>query len=148
MSMLLLPIIFLLLISIIIFLKMQHYPRRNPQRPPWPKGLPFIGNLHQLDTSKPHIWLTKYSNKYGPITFFKLCRLPVIVLSSAQVAKIAMKENDVAFAGRPYTSASLRLSYDQSDIITSTYSDYWRKMRKMVVRHLFSYQKIKSFRPI
>ncbi|KAH6770219.1 hypothetical protein C2S52_015022 [Perilla frutescens var. hirtella] len=146
-SLLLLLLLFLALpIYLFTFLlTVQHKSRRTPGRPPGP---PLIGNLHQLDISKPHIWLAKHSNKYGPITFFKLCRLPVIVLSSADVAKTVFKYNDVAFAGRPYSSAWFQLSYDQSDIVGSPYSDYWRQMRKVVVHHLFSPQKLRSLRPV
>ncbi|KAH6816189.1 hypothetical protein C2S51_021009 [Perilla frutescens var. frutescens] len=147
---------FLLLLSvslpifIIIFLLATQYKsrRREIRHPPGPKGLPFIGNLHQVDISKPHIWFTKLSNKYGPLMLVKLCRVPLLVISSADVAKKALKHNDVAFAGRPCTFASSRLSYDHSDIITSSYTDYWKEMRKMVVHHLFSPQKIRSFRPV
>ncbi|KAH6816157.1 hypothetical protein C2S51_020977 [Perilla frutescens var. frutescens] len=142
--------IFLALPIFIVFLLIatQNKSRPNHRRPPGPKGLPFIGNLHQVDVSKPHVWLAKISHKYGPLMYLKVFRLPVVVISSADVAKKALNLNDVAFAGRPYTSASLRFSYDHSDIITSFYTDYWRKMRKMVVHHLFSPQKIRSFRPV
>lgn len=70
------------------------------------------------------------------------------MISSADAAEKALKHNDIAFAGRPSTSTSLRLTYERSDIITSSYSDYWRKMRKMVVHLLFSPQKLRSFRPV
>lgn len=132
----------------ILLLAVQRKSRRGFRRPPGPRGLPFIGNLHQLDFSKPHFWLTHLSKTYGPLISLKLCRVPLVVISSAAVAKKALKHNDLAFAGRPYSSDSLRLSYDHSDIISSFYTDYWRRMRKMVVHHLFSPQKLRSYRPL
>lgn len=141
-SLLLLPL------SILIVFLLTKSRRRNPRLPPGPKGLPFIGNIHQINASKPHVWLADLANMYGPLIYLKFCRLPLIVISSADMAKKALKNNDLAFAGRPYTSASLTLSYGNSDIITSLYTEYWRRMRKMVVNHLFSPLKVRSFRPV
>ncbi|XP_047948773.1 6,7,8-trihydroxycoumarin synthase-like [Salvia hispanica] len=137
-----------LAILVIFLLSLHKSLRRTPRRPPGPKGLPFIGNIHQIYNSKPHIWLTELSYKYGPLIYLKFCRLPVVVISSADAAKKALKHNNVTFAGCPYTSASLRLTYNNSNIATSSYSDYWRKMRKMVVHHLFAPHKLRSYRPI
>ena len=35
--------------------------------PPGPRGLPFVGNVFQLDDEKPHETITQWSEKYGDV---------------------------------------------------------------------------------
>ena len=35
--------------------------------PPGPTGLPFIGNVYQLDKEKPHFTITKWAEEYGDV---------------------------------------------------------------------------------
>ncbi|EYU31746.1 hypothetical protein ABFS82_07G060600 [Erythranthe guttata] len=138
-----LPILFIFLL-----IRKNRSPGHPARRPPGPKGLPFIGNLHQLDTSKLHLCLTQLSNKYGPLMYLKLGQVPLIVISSAEVAKQALKQNDLVFSGRPNSTSSKRLSYGHLDIVSSSYNEYWREMRKTVVLHLFTLKQVRSFRDV
>ncbi|KAK4487637.1 hypothetical protein RD792_005710 [Penstemon davidsonii] len=115
-------------------------------RPPGPRGLPIIENMLQYDSSNVHICLSKLSKKYGPIMYMKLASAPMIVISSASLAKEALKDNDLAFSSRPYTSGLSKISYNNLDIIFSPYNDYWRDMRKMIVRRLFTKEQVNTFR--
>ncbi|PIN21004.1 Cytochrome P450 CYP2 subfamily [Handroanthus impetiginosus] len=141
--------LFLALPIILIFLLTQ---RKSPvaklRHPPGPPGLPFIGNLLQYDSSNLHLSLTKLSKKYGPLMYMKIVRKPVIIISSARVAEEALKHNDLAFSSRPSTTCGVKLSYDNRDIATSPYSEYWREMRKLVILHLFTLKQVNSFRPV
>ncbi|XP_073125078.1 cytochrome P450 83B1-like [Henckelia pumila] len=116
--------------------------------PPGPKGLPLIGNLHEFDPKHPHLWLYGLSKKYGPLMRMKFGSRPAIVISSARVAKLALKNNDLAFSGRPSLIGFQKYSYDGRDITLSSYNETWREMRKLSLIHLFSVKQVVSFRPI
>ncbi|KZV13943.1 hypothetical protein F511_44767 [Dorcoceras hygrometricum] len=116
--------------------------------PPGPKGLPLIGNLHQLNTAHPHIYLHQLAKKYGPLMLIKFGLRPAIVISSARVAKLALKTNDLALSGKPPLIGLETYSYNGNDIAFSGYSETWRELRKLSVIHLFSIKQVTSFLPI
>nr|AMZ03397.1 cytochrome P450 CYP71AT85 [Plectranthus barbatus] len=117
--------------------------------PPGPTPLPLIGNLHQLATAgELHVYLWKLSKKYGPIIHMKLGSTPLIVVSTARLAKEVLKTQDLAFCSRPKSLGLQKISYNNIDIIFAPYNDYWREVRKITSIHLFSLKKVQSFRPI
>ncbi|KAK4406000.1 cytochrome [Sesamum angolense] len=122
-------------------------PGRKLRHPPGPPGLPFFGNLLQYDPSNLHLRLAKLSEKYGPLMSMTLVGKPMIIISSARVAKEALKHNDLAFSSRPSFICSRKLTYNNRGIAFSPYTEYWREMRKMVVLRLFTLKQVNSFRP-
>nr|XP_027070513.1 cytochrome P450 83B1-like [Coffea arabica] len=138
----------LLLFSILVSIGKKHKQLRNIRQPPGPPGLPFIGNLHQFDSEKAHEFLSQLSKKYGPLMSLQLGSVPVLVISSARMAKEALTTHDLVFSGRPASVGRQKLSYNRRDIAFSPYSDYWREMRKICVLQLFSLKRVQSFRPI
>ena len=46
--------------------------RRRHRLPPGPSGLPFVGNIFQIDSSCPHGTMTKWSEVYGDIFRIKV----------------------------------------------------------------------------
>ena len=116
--------------------------------PPGPPGLPFTGNLLQIQTAKPHKFLWKLSQKYGPLMSLSLGSVPVLVISSAGMAKEALKIHDLVFSGRPASVGRQKLSYNRKDIGSSPYSDYWREMREICVLQLFSHKRVQSIQTI
>ncbi|CAI9115128.1 OLC1v1015964C1 [Oldenlandia corymbosa var. corymbosa] len=144
-------LLFLLLLPLVAISLLQKHKRSKPskrQNPPGPPKLPLIGNLHQFDGLKPHECLMKLSQKYGPLMSLKLGRIPVIVISSAEMAKEALKNNDLTFSNRPISVANQKYSRNGIDLGFAPYGEYWREMRKLTVLHLFSLKKVQSFRPI
>ncbi|XP_019196628.1 PREDICTED: cytochrome P450 83B1-like [Ipomoea nil] len=115
---------------------------------PGPPGLPIIGNLHQLNSAAPHVFLWKLSKKYGPLMRMKLGYRQVVVISSARMAKEALKTHDLAFSSMPSYIGRQTLSYNGLDIAFTPYGDYWREIRKIAVLHLFSHRRVKLFQPI
>ena len=53
--------------------------RRRPQLP-GPRGLPFFGNIFQLDSKFPHIQLTEWGNQYGDLYLLRLLGNNVVVV--------------------------------------------------------------------
>ncbi|KAK2452307.1 cytochrome P450 83B1 [Trifolium repens] len=143
---------FIILLSLlpifILFIIHIHKRRRTSSTPPGPKPLPIIGNLHQIDPSSPHHSLWQLSKQYGPIMSLHLGNIPTLVVSSARMAKEVLKTHDLKFASRPSFLGVRKLSYNGLDLGFAPYSPYWREMKKICVLHLFSSQRVHSFRPI
>ncbi|KAB1669405.1 hypothetical protein ES319_1Z047100v1 [Gossypium barbadense] len=139
-------LVFLLPLSLFLFILLKH--GNSNRLPPSPPSLPLIGHLHMqlFDNSAPHIFLWKLSQKYGSLVYLRFGLKPILVVSSAKMAKEVMKTHDLDFCSRPYRRCSHKLSYNASDVAFSPYNDYWREMRKICVVHLFS--GVQQYRPI
>lgn len=142
-------ILLLILPASILFLFLKYKRRvRNSPSPPGPAGLPLIGNLHQLDSAAPHVYLRKLSEKYGALMSMKLGSVPLLVVSSPEMAKAVLKTHDLAFCSRPKALGQHKLSYNGLDVAFAPYSESWREVRKICVVHLLSNKQVQSFRPI
>ncbi|XP_021284219.1 cytochrome P450 71D10-like [Herrania umbratica] len=75
---------FLLALSLFLFflIRKQEKDYENTPLPPGPRGLPLIGNLHQIDSSAPHVYYCELSKKYGPLVMLRLGFRPTLVVSS------------------------------------------------------------------
>lgn len=122
-------------------------PSTGRKHPPSPSKLPIIGNLHQL-TSLPHQDLYSLARKHGPIMLLHLGSVPVLIISSADLAKEITKTHDQIFASRPVFKAMKKLVYDGKSITLSPYGEYWRQMKSMLVLRLLSNKRVQSFRTI
>ncbi|KAK9933251.1 hypothetical protein M0R45_020452 [Rubus argutus] len=149
----LLPILwlpFLLLLPLLLLLLKK--PMNKPQKhfPPSPPKLPIIGNLHQFTKSglSTHQNLWQLSQKYGPLMLLHLGRIPTLIISSAEAAKQALKDNDLHCSSRPASSGSRRLTYNCLDIAYSPFGEYWRGIRKICAHELFSVKRVQSYRSI
>lgn len=119
------------------------------RRPPGPPRLPIIGNLHQfVFSSCPHLYLHELSKAYGPLMSLKLGSVPILVVSSAKLAKEVMKTHDFVFSDRPEVATLKKLSYDGFDIAFGPYGEHWRQFKKVSLIHLFSNKKVRSFSSI
>ncbi|KEH29142.1 cytochrome P450 family 71 protein [Medicago truncatula] len=144
-----LPLLFLFVLCLIIPLLMFFHKHRTIKHyPPGPKGLPIIGNLHQLDISNLYLQFSQFSKIYGPLFSLQLGLRPAIVVCSAEIAKEVLKNNDHVFSNRPKLYGQQKLSYNGSEIVFSPYSDIWREIRKISVVHLFSSKRVSYYSSI
>ncbi|KAB2624909.1 hypothetical protein D8674_016569 [Pyrus ussuriensis x Pyrus communis] len=72
--------------------------------PPGPNPLPLIGNLLELG-NKPHLSLTKLSQRYGPVMALQLGQITTVVISSSTVAKEVFRTHDQLFCNRTVPDA-------------------------------------------
>ncbi|XP_021851292.2 5-OH-xanthotoxin synthase [Spinacia oleracea] len=145
----LLIIFFLAIISLIILFLLLNPKKNDPfHPPPGPKGIPFIGNLHQFVTSNPHVYFAELAKTYGPILTLRFGRVPVVVVQSAKLAREVLYTQDLNFCSRPPMVGIQKLSYNGLDIAFAPYSDYQVKIKKISVVHLFSSKRVESFAPI
>lgn len=132
----------------ICVLKWRNYTSNTSQNlPPSPPKLPVIGNLHQLG-SNPQRSLKSLAQKYGSPMLLHLGSKPVLVISSADAAKEAMKTHDLIFANRPKAEFVGRIIYNFKDMAFSSYGEYWRQLRSVCVLQLLSNKRVQSFRSI
>ncbi|GMY15353.1 cytochrome P450 CYP736A12-like [Fagus crenata] len=146
MSPLTLAILLLLLGSIWTFIHIL-CSSSSRSRPPGPRALPIIGNLHMLG-SLPHRALQTLAKKYGPIMSLRLGHVPTIVVSTPQAAELFLKTHDTIFASRPKLLASEYMSYGTKGMAFTEYGPYWRNVRKLCTLQLLSASKIELFAPM
>lgn len=140
----LLVLILCLIYPLLLFI--QKISRRSTAPyPPGPRGLPIIGNLHQLDNSILYLQLYKFSKIYGPIFSLKLGVRQAIVVSSSKIAKEIFKNHDHEFSNRPILYGQQKLSYNGSEVVFSPYSEFWRDIRKICIIHILSAKRVSSY---
>nr|XP_006634889.1 PREDICTED: cytochrome P450 2J2-like isoform X1 [Lepisosteus oculatus] len=93
-SILLFLAVFLLIIDIV--------KNKNPKNfPPGPWGLPFVGNVFNIDTKHPHIYMGKLAENYGDVFSLRLGREKIVFVMGYQLVKDALVNQGDAFADRP-----------------------------------------------
>ncbi|CAN6168122.1 unnamed protein product [Urochloa humidicola] len=120
-------------------------PRCRP--PPSPRGLPLVGNLHQLGRL-PHRSLRALAAAHGPVMLLRLGRVPALVVSSPAAAREVMLEQDHVFATRPSLAIPRKLLYGCTDIAFAPHGPYWRAARKAAVRHLLGPSSVRAYRAV
>ncbi|KAF2596676.1 hypothetical protein F2Q68_00012331 [Brassica cretica] len=108
--------------------------------PPSPWRLPVI-SLH------PHRSLHSLSLRYGPLMLLHFGCVPVLVVSSAEVAHDVMKTHDIKFSNRPRTKTVNKL-LNGREIAFSPYGEYWRQAKSICVMNLLTIKTIQSFENI
>ncbi|XP_065847393.1 cytochrome P450 726A27-like [Euphorbia lathyris] len=117
----------------------------SSNQPPQPPKLPLIGNLHQIISPLPHRRLSQLAKIYGPFMQLQLGQVTAVVVSSPQVAKQLMKDNDIKVSHRPRVTVTDILFYNHQDIAFAAYGDYWRQMRKFCFLELLCPKRVQSF---
>ncbi|XP_077215709.1 carnosic acid synthase-like [Tasmannia lanceolata] len=82
----------------------EHFPL-----PPGPRGLPLVGFLPFLEEEL-HCQFEKLAKIYGPIMNVRLLNKNAIVVSSPELAREVMRDQDLIFANRNVTVVLMLLS--------------------------------------
>ncbi|KAK9929487.1 hypothetical protein M0R45_026583 [Rubus argutus] len=109
----------------------------TPPLPPGPRGLPLLGYLPFLGANL-HLEFRDMARVYGPIFKLQLGTKLCIVVSSPELVKQVVRDQDTTFSNRDPTISALIASYGATDIAFGSYSSDWRKLRKMFVSQMLS----------
>ncbi|XP_006664793.1 premnaspirodiene oxygenase-like [Oryza brachyantha] len=121
---------------------------RAPPLPPGPRNLPVVGSAHRLVNTLAHRALRDLADVHGPLMYLRVGQVPVVVVTSREVARDVLKTHDANFATRPKLIAGGIVAYDWSDILFSPSGDYWRKLRRLCIQEILSAKRILSFEHI
>ncbi|PQQ04681.1 flavonoid 3-monooxygenase [Prunus yedoensis var. nudiflora] len=131
-------ILTLALVATLALVSKNFFPQSQKLKfPPGPKPWPIIGNLNLIGPL-PHQSLHKLSQIYGPIMQLKFGSYPVVIASSAEMARQFVRTHDHIFASRPQTAAGKYTTYNYSNLTWAPHGPYWRQGRKIYLSHLFS----------
>ncbi|KAH6759375.1 ferulic acid 5-hydroxylase 1 [Perilla frutescens var. frutescens] len=137
-----LALVSFLLLCIVVSLK-QLAPKRRPF-PPGPKGLPVIGSMG-LVSQLNHRGLAALSKIYGGLFHFKVGKVHMVAVSTAEMAREVLLAQDNVFSNRPASIAVSYLTYDRADMAFAHYGPFWRQMRKICVTKVFSRKRAESW---
>ncbi|KAI0364208.1 cytochrome P450 [Pilatotrama ljubarskyi] len=121
----------LLLLGGALFLLVKQYVRRR-NMPPGPRGLPFIGNKHQVPSVKPWRKFAEWNKQYGPVVSLHLGSTPVIVLGTAQAAWDLLEKRSDIYSSRPRFVVAGEILSDNMRGLMLPYGEGWRKWRKVL----------------
>ncbi|XBI51888.1 hypothetical protein VPH35_034345 [Triticum aestivum] len=113
------------------FLKLFTKPAKK-RLPPGPWTLPIIGSLHHVVSRLPHRTMMELSRRHGPLMLLRLGEVDTLVVSSAEVAELVMKTNDLVFADRPHSATHDIIGCGGKNIFFSPSGKYLHQMRSTV----------------
>ncbi|KAF5309392.1 hypothetical protein D9619_012297 [Psilocybe cf. subviscida] len=102
---------------------------------PGPKGLPIIGNAHQMPSYRPWLVFSAWKKLYGNIIHLNVLGKPIIVVNSAKIAQDLMDKRSSIYSDRPILVMAELCGYYDSFVMLP-YGDEWRSQRRLVVHDL------------
>lgn len=112
---------------------------------PGPGGLPWLGNLLQLDRVKPHVTFEKWGEAFGPIFRFRLASKKFVGLTAHEDIQQLLRERP----GRVRRMRSIETVIDEiaGTGLFSAEGETWQRQRRLTAP-AFSAANLKTFFPL
>lgn len=115
----------------------KYWKTKELRLPPGPLALPIIGHLHLiLFYSKPQLLYQRLSCRYGPLMHLFFGSVPCVVVTSPEMAKEVLQNQDAVFSNRPKRVINEITTYGFSDVVYAPYGAKWRFLKKMFMTEL------------
>ncbi|KAF8580774.1 cytochrome P450 [Ramaria rubella] len=104
---------------------------RNLKLPPGPKGLPVLGNIHQLPKAKWNLFL-KWKALYGPIFRINILGQNIVVLNTAKAVTDLLERRSRIYSDRPRFVMSGEILSGNVVLAFLTNGSLWRRSRRVM----------------
>ncbi|XP_058079655.1 p-coumarate 3-hydroxylase-like [Magnolia sinica] len=120
---------------------------RRYKLPPGPKPWPVVGNLYDIKPVKFRCFAA-WASTYGPIISVWFGSTLNVVVSSSEMAKEVLKDNDQMLADRPRRKVAELFSRNGQDLIWADYGPHYVKVRKVCQVELFTPKRLEALRSV
>ncbi|THU84482.1 cytochrome P450, partial [Dendrothele bispora CBS 962.96] len=120
----------LALLGLSVYLGVRYVNSPWRKVPPGPSGLPIIGNIHQMGSSKQWLKYTEWRKTYGDFIFLNAGGQPLLVVSSSKVAGDLLDRRATIYSDRPQNIVANDMMTGGLLITFTHYNDIWRRLRK------------------
>ncbi len=103
--------------------------KRTLEDLPGPSGLPFLGNIHQLDLSRFHLILERWAAQYGPVYLFRIGSKRIVAVSDPILCDQVLRARPETFT-RASNIAPV-FSEMGGEGVFSAEGDAWRTQRRL-----------------
>ncbi|XP_030290319.1 cytochrome P450 2J2-like [Sparus aurata] len=107
-----------------------------PNFPPGPPALPLLGNIFNIESKQPHIYLTKLADVYGNVFCIRLGRHKTVFVSGWRMVKEALVTQADNFVDRPYSPMVTRIYSGNSAGLFFSNGNVWRRQRRFAMATL------------
>ncbi|KAG8918529.1 hypothetical protein FRC01_001808, partial [Tulasnella sp. 417] len=110
--------------------------RKNLPHPPGPPGLPLLGNILDMPTSKFVLTYSKWGEKYGPLTWCIVPGQTILIINGFEEAKELLEKRGNIYADRPRLVMVGELVGMANGTPLIPYGPMWRTHRKLLKQAL------------
>ncbi|XP_077308645.1 cytochrome P450 2D6 [Lithobates pipiens] len=132
--------VFLLLFIVLIFLFLLDFVKRKkgPRFPPGPRGVPFLGNILQIDFKHPLVFFNQVREKFGDIVSVHFFWHKIVVLNGFEAMKEALINRSEDIADRPRFPLFEKLGFidNAKGLVIIGYGKSWREQRRFTLSTL------------
>ncbi|XP_059197224.1 uncharacterized protein LOC131977799 [Centropristis striata] len=126
-------LLFVLAVLLVVYFLNKKDP---PNFPPGPPSLPLLGNIFNIESKQPHIYLTKLADVYGNVFCIRLGRHRTVFVSGWKMVKEAIVTQADSFVDRPYSPMVTRIYSGNSAGLFFSNGALWRRQRRFAMAAL------------